>query len=56
MEKIEFAYQKRDSAHELLLQSDVLLDEVLRELSGIKNNDKTTKGRKTNISSRKSSK
>ena len=36
MEKIEFAYQKRDSAHELLLQADVLLDEVLRELSGIK--------------------
>ena len=57
MEKIEFAYQKRDSAHELLLQADVLLDEVLRELSGIKNNDKqATKGRKTNKRSGRASK
>ena len=53
-EKIETAYDMRNYAHDLMLQADILLDEVLKELSGIKSNDKqtksnkATKGRKTN--------
>jgi len=60
-EKIEDAYDIRTYAHELLVKADILLDEILRELSGIKenkNNDKSkvTKRRKANKTSSKSSK
>jgi len=48
---IKDAYGMREYAHDLLLQADLLLDEVLQELSGIKTNGKTTKGRKTTKSS-----
>jgi hypothetical protein len=63
-EKIKASYDMRTYAHDLLLQADILLDEVLKELSGIKknkenkNNDKSkvTKGRKANKTSSQSSK
>jgi hypothetical protein len=35
-EKIQTSYDMRTYAHDLLLQADILLDEVLKELSGIK--------------------
>ena len=66
-EKIQTSYDMRTYAHDLLLQADILLDEVLKELSGIKKNKenkkndkaksrKVTKGRKANKTSSQSSK
>lgn len=43
-EKIETAYDMRTYAHDLLLEVDILLDEVLTELSGIKD-DKSRKSK-----------
>ena len=44
-EKIQTSYDMRTYAHDLLLQADILLDEVLKELSGIKTNaNPKTKG------------
>ena len=42
-EKIVLAYNLRQAAHETLLESDKLLDEVLKELRGIKNVKPKTK-------------
>lgn len=42
--KVELAYELRTDAHVLMLESDVLLDEVLKEIYG---DYKTTKVRKT---------
>ena len=39
-EKVVLAYNLRQAAHETLLESDKLLDEVLKELRGIKINAK----------------
>jgi hypothetical protein len=41
-ENIKDAYDMRTYAHDLLVQADILLDEVLKELSGIKNNENKT--------------
>ena len=46
-EKIELAYALRWSAHESLLESDLLLDEVLKELYGDKTPKKRTMGKNT---------
>jgi hypothetical protein len=46
-EKIQTSYDMRTYAHDLLLQADILLDEVLKELSGIKTNANRSKDSKT---------
>lgn len=43
-EKISLAYNLRSAAHETLLEADKILDEVLKELSGIKDENTKTKG------------
>lgn len=40
-EKISLAYNLRSAAHETLLEADKILDEVLKELSGIKDEKKS---------------
>jgi hypothetical protein len=49
-EKITLAYNLRQAAHETLLESDKLLDEVLKELRGIKTNEKTNGKRNGKVS------
>ena len=46
-EKILLAYNLRQAAHETLLESDKILDEVLKELRGIKTNANRSKDSKT---------
>jgi hypothetical protein len=51
-EKIVLAYNLRQAAHETLLESDKLLDEVLKELRGIENNKTNSKTKNAKLKNR----